>query len=190
MTMTSGPLETKPITRGAWIAGVIFNSPPPPPPAEVPPLPEDNVHDASLTLRERFADHRERADCAGCHEKLDPLGFALENFDPVGRWRDKYHNGREVDSGGTLFRTHEFSNVVEFKDAILKEKNRFVRALAGHLLAFGLGRELSPSDSLALDEIVERVKEEKYSMKALIHAVVQSKPFRGPSGKLALHKTK
>jgi hypothetical protein len=190
MTMTSGPLETKPITRGAWIAGVIFNSPPPPPPAEVPPLPEDKVHDASLTLRERFADHRERADCAGCHEKLDPLGFALENFDPVGRWRDKYHNGREVDSGGTLFRTHEFSNVVEFKDAILKEKNRFVRALAGHLLAFGLGRELSPSDSLALDEIVERVKEEKYSMKALIHAVVQSKPFRGPSGKLALHKTK
>ena len=190
MTMTSGPLETKPITRGAWIAGVIFNSPPPPPPAEVPPLPEDKEVDDSLTLRERFADHRERADCAGCHEKLDPLGFALENFDPVGRWRDTYHNGREVDSGGTLFRTHDFSNVVEFKDAILKEKNRFVRALAGHLLAFGLGRELSPSDSLALDEIVERVEEEKYSMKALIHAVVQSKPFRGPSGKLALHKTK
>ena len=190
MTMTSGPLETKPITRGAWIAGVIFNSPPPPPPAEVPPLPEEKELDESLTLRERFADHRERADCAGCHEKLDHLGFALENFDPVGRWRDKYHNGRDVDSGGTLFRTHKFSNVVEFKDAILKEKNRFVRGLAGHLLAFGLGRELSPSDSLALDEIVERVKEEKYSMKALIHAVVQSKPFRGPSGKLALHKTK
>ena len=190
MTMTSGPLETKPITRGAWIAGVIFNSPPPPPPAEVPPLPEDKEVDDSLTLRERFADHRERADCAGCHEKLDPLGFALENFDPVGRWRDTYHNGRDVDSSGTLFRTHEFSNVVEFKDAILKEKNRFVRGLAGHLLAFGLGRELNPSDSLALDEIVEKVEQEKYSMKSLIHAVVQSKPFRGPSGKLALHKTK
>ena len=190
MTMTSGPLETKPITRGAWIAGVIFNSPPPPPPAEVPPLPEDKELDESLTLRERFADHRERADCAGCHEKLDPLGFALENFDPVGRWREKYHNGREVDASGTLFRTHEFSNIIEFKDAILKEKNRFVRGLAGHLLAFGLGRELNPSDTLALDEIVERVERENYSMKSLIHAVVQSKPFRGPSGKLALHKTK
>jgi len=190
MTMTSGPLETKPITRGAWIAGVIFNSPPPPPPAEVPPLPEDKAHDDSLTLRERFADHRERADCAGCHEKLDPLGFALENFDPVGRWREKYENGRDVDSYGTLFRTHKFSNVVEFKDAILKEKDRFVRALAGHLLAFGLGRELSPADSLALDEIVERVKAEDYSMKSMIHAVVASKPFRGPSRKLALHKTK
>ncbi len=161
MTMTSGPLETKPITRGAWIAGVIFNSPPPPPPAEVPPLPEDKVHDESLTLRERFSDHRKRADCAGCHEKLDPLGFALENFDPVGRWRQIYENGREVDASGTLFRTHEFSNVIEFKDAILKEKDRFVRALAGHMLAFGLGRELSPSDSLALDEIARRVKEER-----------------------------
>ena len=94
--MTSGPLETKPITRGAWIAGVIFNSPPPPPPAEVPPLPEEKELDESLTLRERFADHRERADCAGCHEKLDPLGFALENFDPVGRWREKYHNGQDA----------------------------------------------------------------------------------------------
>ena len=190
MTMTSGPLETKPITRGAWIAGVIFNSPPPPPPAEVPPLPEEKEVDLSMTLRERFADHRERADCAGCHEKLDPLGFALENFDPVGRWRERYHNGREVDASGILFRTHEFSNVIEFKDAILKEKNRFVRGLAGHLLRFGLGRELNPSDTLALDEIVEKVEGEDYSMKSLIHAVVQSKPFRGPSGKLALHKTK
>ena len=188
MTMTSGPLETKPITRGAWIAGVIFNSPPPPPPAEVPPLPEDKAHDESLTLRERFSDHRERADCAGCHEKLDPLGFALENFDPVGRWRKKYENGRDVDSGGTLFRTHEFTNVIEFKDAILKERDRFVRALAGHLLAFGLGRELTPSDSLALDEIVERVKSKNYSMKSMIHAVVASKPFRGTNGKLALQQ--
>jgi hypothetical protein len=190
MTMTSGPLETKPITRGAWVAGVIFNSPPPPPPAEVPPLPEEKEFDDSLTLRERFADHRERADCAGCHEKLDPLGFALENFDPVGRWRDKYHNGREVDASGILFRTHKFSNIIEFKDAILKEKNRFVRGLAGHLLTFGLGRELNPSDSPALEEIVEKVEEENYSMKSLIHEVVQSKPFRGPNAKLALRPPK
>lgn len=179
MTMTSGPLETKPITRGAWMAGVIFNSPPPPPPAEVPPLPEEKEVNDSLTIRERFSDHRERADCAGCHEKLDPLGFAFENFDPVGRWREKYDNGREVDASGKLFRTHKFSNVIEFKDAILKEKDRFVRALAGHMLAYGLGRELSPSDSLALDQIVRSVKKENYSMKSMIHAVVSSKSFLG-----------
>ena len=106
----------------------------------------------------------------------------------MGRWRQTYENGREVDSSGTLFRTHEFTNVIEFKDAILKEKDRFVRALAGHLLAFALGRELSPSDSLALDEVVEKVKSEKYSMKSMIHAVVASKPFRGTGRKLALQE--
>ena len=106
----------------------------------------------------------------------------------MGRWRQTYENGREVDSSGTLFRTHEFTNVIEFKDAILKEKDRFVRALAGHLLAFALGRELSPSDSLALDEVVEKVKSEQYSMKSMIHAVVASKPFRGTGRKLALQE--
>ena len=93
-----------------------------------------------------------------------------------------------MDASGKLFRTHEFSNVIEFKDAILKEKDRFVRALAGHLLAYGLGRELSPSDSLALDQIVRSVKKENYSMKSLIYAVVSSKPFLGGDSKLNLHQ--
>ena len=188
MTMTSGPHETKPITRGAWLAGVIFNSPPPPPPADVPPLPEVEKEDEGLTLRQRFSDHRERADCAGCHEKLDPLGFALENFDPDGRWLADYENGVQVDSEGVLFRRHEFGGVVEFKDAILKEKERFVRALGGHLLTFALGRELAPADFPVLDEIVQKVSTEEYRMKALIKAVVQSEPFLGKSSKLALHR--
>jgi hypothetical protein len=115
MTMTSGTDRTKPITRGAWIAGVIFNNPPEPPPANVPALgekpPSEEEH---LTLRERLSAHRERADCRGCHEQIDPLGFALENFDPIGNWRSKYENGRDVDMAGTLFRKHPFNNVVEF----------------------------------------------------------------------------
>ena len=188
MTMTSGPHETKPITRGAWLAGVIFNSPPPPPPADVPPLPKVEKKDEGLTLRQRFSAHRERADCAGCHEKLDPLGFALENFDPVGRWRDDYDSGLRVDSEGVLFRRHEFGDVIEFKDAILKEKDRFVRALAGHMLAFALGRELAPADSPALDEIAQKASTQEYRMKALIKAVVQSEPFLGKSTKLALQQ--
>ena len=188
MTMTSGPHETKPITRGAWLAGVIFNSPPPPPPADVPPLPKVKKEDEGLTLRQRFSAHRERADCAGCHEKLDPLGFALENFDPVGRWRADYENGLRVDSEGVLFRRHEFGGVIEFKDAILKEKERFVRALAGHMLTFALGRELAPADSPALDEIAQKASTQEYRMKALIKAVVQSEPFLGKSTKLALQQ--
>ena len=177
MTMTSGPDETKPITRGAWIAGVIFNAPPEPPPADVPPLEKPKATDKKLTMRERFATHRERADCAGCHAKLDPLGFALENFDPVGRWRDGYENGREVDASGVLFRKHKFTNVVEFKDAILAEKDRFTRGFAGHLLSYALGRGITPTDTPALDRITAQTIADGYRLQTLIHEVVQSAPF-------------
>ena len=177
MTMTSGPDETKPITRGAWIAGVIFNAPPDPPPADVPPLGNPKVTDKKLTVRERFAVHRERADCAGCHSKLDPLGFALENFDPVGRWRNHYENGRKVDASGVLFRKHSFNNVVEFKDAILSEKNRFTRAFAGHMLSYALGRGLTPVDAYALDGITAKTIADGFRLQTLLHEVVQSAPF-------------
>ena len=178
MTMTSGPEETKPITRGAWISGVIFNDPPEPPPADVPTLENDDSELAKqMTLRERFASHRENPDCAGCHKKLDPLGFALENFDAVGRWRDQYHNGREVDSSGILFRKHKFNDVVEFKDAIMSEKDRFTKALVSHLLSFSLGRKLSAFDSPTVDLVAKKVKESDYSLRVMIHEIVQSDPF-------------
>jgi len=177
MTMTSGPDETKPITRGAWIAGVIFNAPPESPPANVPPLSEAKASEKNLTLRERFAEHRENATCAGCHAKLDPLGFALENFDPVGRWRDGYENGRPVDASGVLFRKHKFNNVVEFKDAILSEKDRFTRALSGHMLSYALGRSLVPTDAPALDQVTAKTIASGYRLHTLIHEVVQSAPF-------------
>mgnify|MGYP001963524791 CR=1 FL=1 len=180
MTMTSGPKESKPITRGAWLAGAIFNDPPEPPPADVPPLKEEEEA-KNLTVRERFKAHRENATCAGCHAKLDPLGFALENFDAVGRWRDQYENGRKVDMKGTLFRKHDFSDVIEFKDAILAEKKRFTRALAGHLLAFALGREISAADFPAIERIVEETAVANYSARKMIHLVTQSAPFVAPS---------
>ena len=177
LTMTSGPDETKPITRGAWVASVMFNAPPEPPPADVPPLEKPKPSEKNLTLRERFAAHRERADCAGCHAKLDPLGFALENFDPVGRWRSTYENGREVDASGQLFRQHAFKNVVEFKDAILAEKHRFTRAFAEHTLSYALGRALTPADTPAIDRITERVAADGYRLQTVLHEVVQSAPF-------------
>ncbi len=178
MTMTSGPDRTQPITRGAWIAGVIFNDPPKPPPANVPALDEKPTADeVQLTLRERLANHRERSDCRACHQQIDPLGFALENFDPVGRWRDTYENGRKVDMEGQLFHRHSFSNVVEFKQAILAEKDRFARGLAGHLLAYAIARELGPADQLALDRIVEATVNDGYKFQTLIKQVVLSEPF-------------
>lgn len=182
MTMTSGTERTKPITRGAWIAGVIFNDPPEPPPADVPPLAEKpDVHEQDLTLRERLSAHRERADCRGCHEQIDPLGFALENYDPIGLWRDEYENGRSIDASGTLFREHRFTNVVEFKDAVLREKNRFCRAFCQHLMSYALARELGPADQAAIDKIVRDVANDGYRMKTLIRGIIHSTPFRTKS---------
>ncbi|WP_233903121.1 DUF1592 domain-containing protein [Stieleria maiorica] len=179
MTMTSGPERTQPITRGAWIATVIFNNPPEPPPADVPPLGEKPAAgEEHLTLRERLSLHRERSDCKGCHEQIDPLGFALENFDPVGRWRAEYENGRSVDVSGTLFRKHAFNDVVEFKDAILAEKDRFARGLAGHLLAFALARELTAADQIALDQIASTAAADGYKIQTLIREVILSDPFQ------------
>ncbi len=130
-----------------------------------------------LTLRERLSIHRQRADCRGCHEQIDPLGFALENYDPVGNWRERYANGREVDISGTLLRKHRFDNVVGFKDAILAEQDRFTRGLAGHLLAFALARELGPADQIALDQIAEATAADGYKMHTLIRQVIFSEPF-------------
>lgn len=188
MTMTSGPERTQPITRGAWLAGVIFNNPPEPPPADVPSLGEKPKEgEEHLTLRERLSMHRERSDCRGCHEQIDPLGFALENFNAIGKWREKYENDRKVDMEGVLFRKHKFTNVVEFKNAILAEKDRFVRGLAGHLMAFSLGRELEPADQIALDGIVEKTGGRDYRMKALLREVIFSEPFLSKAGE-AKHK--
>lgn len=182
MTMTSGPERTQPITRGAWVAGVIFNNPPKPPPADVPALGEEpSKGQENMTLRERLSLHRKQANCRGCHQQIDPLGFALENYDPVGAWRNEYENGRKVDMAGTLFRNHGFNSIIEFKDAILAEKNRFTRALAGHLLSYGLAREIGAADQQSLDKIVKMTSQDDYRIQTLLREVVLSDAFQRKS---------
>jgi hypothetical protein len=178
MTMTATPTRTQPITRGAWINAVIFNNPPEPPPADVPPLPEVSKEELEkLTIRERLAAHRKREDCAGCHNKIDPLGFALENYGPTGVWRDKYENGREVDVSGVLFNQHEFKTLVEFKQLILKEKPRFIRGFIAHLLSYALGRELGPADSPTLDELADRALAGQDQLRVVLKSIAMSEPF-------------
>ena len=196
--MTSTPHRTQPITRGAWLNSVIFNDPPEPPPADVPPLGEKiQQEQENLTLRERFEEHRTRADCAACHRDIDPLGFALENYGPTGLWREQYENGREVDASGTLFNRHAFSDIRDFKDVLLREKRRFVRGFAGHLLSFALGRPLDAVDSQTLDEIADRALEGNDGLRDILKMVTLSDPFRkltfrGNSGvsKSSLSQTK
>lgn len=181
MTMTSGPQRTQPITRGAWLLTVIFNDPPKPPPADVPPLSEKTPGVEDMTLRDRLTAHRAREDCRSCHQQLDPLGFALENYDPIGRWREEYSNGLAIDASGTVFQKYDFTNGVEFKDVILQEKERFARGFVQHLMTFALARHLEPADTLAVEEILATASEDDYRMQALIREVVLSAPFSGHS---------
>jgi hypothetical protein len=178
MTMTATPTRTQPITRGAWVNTVIFNDPPEPPPADIPPLPEAGKEELEkLTIRERLAAHRKREDCAGCHNKIDPLGFALENFGPTGVWREKYENGRKVDVSGVLFNRHEFKDFTEFKQMMLKEKHRFIRGFIEHLLSYALSRELGPADSPALNDIASRAIAGKDRMRTVLKGIAMSQPF-------------
>ena len=194
MTMTSSPTRSQPISRGAWLAAVIFNNPPEPPPADVPPLKENESGDVELdgmTIREKLVAHQTKASCISCHAKIDPLGFALENYGPVGNWRDVYRDGQAVDASGKLFKQHPFTTIEDFKDAILKEKDLFLHGFASHLLSFSLGRQVSTADRSALDTIVKQTSEADYRMKSLIEQIVLSDPFRqkyNPVGSVATIK--
>ena len=174
MVMTSGPFRSLPITRGSWVASVIFNDPPEPPPDNVPDLKADDktLHEEGLTVRQKLKQHRSDSQCAGCHKKIDPLGFALENYDLLGRWRDNYRTGLKVDASGKLFGKHDFKDVVGFKDAVLAEKDVFAKAFIKHLLSYGLGRELTLADRIAVDEIAKASEEGNYKMKAVIKNIV------------------
>lgn len=169
LTMTSGRSRTQPIARGAWVIDVIFNDPPPPPPNDIPPLNEESL--LNVPIREQFAIHRSNASCAGCHSRIDPLGFALENYDITGRWRDTYESGARIDAGGTLFRRDSFTDAVEFQAAILKEERRFSRALAAHLFRYALKRELKASDHLRIEALIDTEPGKQIRLKTLVRDV-------------------
>lgn len=173
LSMTSGPKRTHPVARGVWITEVIFNDPPKPPPNDVPPLDEDAA-DPNLTIREQFAAHRENPSCAGCHTRLDPLGFALENYDVVGRWRDRYRNGRDVDTTGNLLRQHPFTGIREFRSALQTEEPRIVRAFTEHLLRFALARPLTPADTTTVQKLLQRTIADNHGLRTLVTEVAMT----------------
>ncbi len=180
LTMNSSPLRTSPITRGAWVAGVIFNRPPPPPPDVVPEIEADDaeIEAQGITLRQRLKQHQTNQTCASCHAKIDPLGFVLENYDAVGRWREKYRSGLKIDASGKLFGEIEFSDIVSFKAALMSRPEVFTRAFTEHMMSYALGRELKVTDKLVVDKIVRNVLADKGRFSSVVVGIATSYPFR------------
>ncbi len=180
MTMTSSPLRTSPIIRGSWFATVILNQPPPPPPDDIPEIEADDAEFEArgLTLRQRLKQHQENQSCASCHAKIDPLGFALETYDPVGRWRNQYRSGLPINSSGKLFGKYEFKDIVELKKVLIDNPKIFTRAFAEHLLAYALGRQLKITDEPAIDRIVRNTLAADGRFSQLVVEVASSYPFR------------
>jgi hypothetical protein len=155
----------------------MLGTPPPPPPENVPPLDDAKTVAAALTVRERLTQHRANAVCASCHSRIDGLGFALENYDAIGRWRDQ-DSGKPVDNSGELADGSKFKGPEELKTMLLQRKDIVMRNLASRMLGYALGRGLTVKDSCAVDEIVAQVKAQNYRAQSLIEAIVLSVPFR------------
>jgi hypothetical protein len=177
LAVSSYPYRTSPVLRGTWILDSLLGTPPPPPPANVPPLAETAAGAAPATVRERLEKHRANAVCASCHSRIDPLGFALENYDVIGRWRTE-DAGKPVDNSGEMTDGTKIQGPAQLKAALLEHKDLFVRNLTSKLLGYALGRGLTLRDSCTVDAIVAAVKAKDYSAQALIEGIVLSTPFR------------
>ncbi|HZN34867.1 MAG TPA: DUF1592 domain-containing protein, partial [Pirellulaceae bacterium] len=181
LTLTSNPGRTSPVKRGKWILENLLGSPPPDPPPDVPDLEATQRSQPNLPLRKQLEIHRQNAVCASCHKTMDQLGFGLENFDAVGRWRDR--DGQfPVDASGTLPGGAKFNGPLELARVLDKRRGEFARCLAEKMLTFALGRELSPPDRCAVDKMVDEVERGEYRFSALVTAVVNSDPFRKRRG--------
>lgn len=203
LKVTANGTNTSPVLRGLWVMENIFGKPAPPPPSNVPAV-EPDISGAT-TLREQLDKHRNVESCAGCHRKIDPPGFALERFDPIGGWRDwyrsmgqgeriddrfvdppinkvrvRYRKGLLVDASGQMPSGQPFDDFPAFKGMLSDDGEQLAYSLADKLVAFGLGRGTGFSDRQMLDDIVRRSAKDDYGFRTLIHEVVQSEAFRKP----------
>ncbi len=178
LTLTSYPRRTSPVLRGKWVLEELLGTPPPPPPAMVKALPADDRRRDGMTFRQRLEQHRKDANCASCHARLDPLGFGLENFDVLGRWRDRV-NEVPIDASGKLTSDEVFTGPAELK-AILTGSKRalFVRNLVERMLSYALRRGVEYYDIPVVKQVVAELESDDYRATALIVAVAESFPFQ------------
>jgi hypothetical protein len=178
LTVTSYATRTSPVIRGKWVLTNILGTPPPPPPPNVPPLKEASAHaDKPQTMRDRMAAHRAVQPCAGCHRLMDPVGFSLENYDAIGRWRTS-EDGASVDAGGGLPDGSNFAGVDGLKQAILSKPELFVSTTTEKLMTYALGRGVEYYDEPAVRAVVRNARDHDYSFSSLVLGVINSTPFQ------------
>ncbi|MGE0702533.1 MAG: DUF1592 domain-containing protein [Vicinamibacterales bacterium] len=178
LMVTSHPNRTSPVLRGKWLLETILGTPPPEPPANVPGLPDRGAGGRPASVRERLEMHRRNPVCASCHAPMDPLGFALENFDAIGSWREVTEAGTPVDARATLPNGTAFEGPAGLRRVLLAREDRFAATVADRLLAYAIGRGLSPVDRPAVRRIVREAAPERYRWSSLILGIVNSVPFQ------------
>ena len=177
LLVTSYTTRTSPVIRGKWILDNVLGVPPPPPPPNVPALEDVKMSKRVTSVRERLAEHRKNPTCAGCHRLTDPVGFALENYDAVGRWRTM-DAGETIDPSGTLFDGTDFQGVAELQKAILRNPDLFVTTLSEKLLTFATGRGIEYYDAPALRKVVRDARADDHRFSSIVMGIVNSMPFR------------
>jgi hypothetical protein len=177
LTVTSYPNRTSPVLRGKWIMENVLGTPPPPPLPDVANLEENEPGHEARSLRERLAEHRANTVCASCHDVLDPLGLALENFDAVGRWRTEEPGGT-IDASGRLADGTIVDGPVSLREALVARREQFVGVVAEKLLTYALGRGIDYADMPTVRGIVRRAEREDYRFSELVLAIAESAPFR------------
>ncbi|MBI3210656.1 MAG: DUF1592 domain-containing protein [Candidatus Solibacter usitatus] len=189
MAITSHYRQTSPVLRGAWVLETLLGTPVPPPPPNVPPLTpvkcDDNCVEKAKTavgMRQKILDHRVNPACTACHNLMDPIGFALENFDWTGRWRDKEFDGSAIDAGGSLPSGENFNGPQELRQVLLQKKDEFLRHFTAKMLGYALGRTLQDGDSCTVQRMADALRKENYRARTLIREIVTSIPFRNSQG--------
>ena len=178
LATTSFPNRTSPVRRGVWVLEQILGDRIPPPPPDVPELAEQNHKEVKgLTLRQRTELHQSEATCANCHKVLDPIGFGLENFDAIGRWREKNDVGVAIDSAGKLPDGKGFTTPAELKGLLAQREADLARNLTERLMAYALGRQLEGYDDVVIDQLMVKIAADNYRVRTIITEVITSYLF-------------
>jgi mono/diheme cytochrome c family protein len=178
LTVTSYANRTSPVLRGKWLLANFLGTPVPPPPPDVPALKETTGNGQPVSVRERLEQHRKNAVCSTCHSQMDPLGFALENFDAVGKWRDVAEGGRPVDASAALPNGTRFQGLPGLREVLLARREQFVRTVTEKLLAYALGRGVEYYDLPVVRRIVREAAPDNFSWPAIILGIAKSTPFQ------------